>query len=193
MRRPEHGPQRGRQSSGGGKAGGRRTGPQLGWEDWRGGGGAQERGPSFLSPLRAQGGARGGGLASSRKPVNTGGEETRSAPVASLFRRRDRARRLVAPKRTKLGEGEAVLPRYRDRGRRGGRPARNRRPGGPPAQIVPLILILQACTLTVGWESRGSALLWVCQPHAPLMNAWARCVCRFHQASRLWPCFQSPG
>lgn len=80
--------------------GGAVPGPERveGW-GW-GAGGA----PSFLSPPRQAGlggGARvggaareGGGLASSREPVNAG-RETRSASVPSLFRRSG-ARRSVA-------------------------------------------------------------------------------------------------
>ena len=82
----------------GGKMGGREeegAAPEAGRTGGVGVG--RRRGP-FLPPARAPGerGKEVDGLASSRKPVNTG-LETRSAPVASLFRRRDGDGRLVAP------------------------------------------------------------------------------------------------
>lgn len=58
MRRPQRRPRRGRQSCGGGREG-RGRGRTRGWEDWRGGGGAQEG--AFSSPSARAGGARQGG------------------------------------------------------------------------------------------------------------------------------------
>lgn len=51
---------------------------------------------------------------------------------------------------------------------------RNRDSGRPPfqawwlePQIVLFVLILDACTLPVGWASQGSTLLWVPARHEP--------------------------
>lgn len=110
----------------------------------------------FLPPARAlgeQGGRRFGFV---QETCKYGPRETRSAPVASLFRRRDGGRLISGSwgRRSRGfpglgGGGEAMLPRNRD----SGRPPFSR-PGGSSPQIVLFVLILGACTLPVGWASQ---------------------------------------
>lgn len=93
----QRGPRSGGEREGAEEERGRGEEASIGAQKTGGVGVGRRRGP-FFPTLRAGGEERvegKGSLSSSREPVNTG-RETRSAPVAFLFRKRAGARRLVA-------------------------------------------------------------------------------------------------